>query len=61
MFDHSAEAIISPKAEDYVSTARVRELLEQQTVLFFNTTLLEQQEKSFKTCAQILVAYLIGQ
>lgn len=39
--------------EDYVTMAQVRELLDQQKD--FYRTLLEQQEKNFKSCVQIIV------
>lgn len=39
--------------EDYVTMAQVRELLDQQKD--FYKTLLEQQERSFKTCVQVIV------
>lgn len=39
--------------EEYVTMAQVRELLDQQKE--FYRTLLEQQEKSFKACVQIIV------
>lgn len=41
--------------EEYVTMAQVRELLDQQKD--FYRTLLEQQEKSFKTCVQIIVDF----
>lgn len=40
-------------AEEYVTMAQVHELLDQQKE--FYKTLLEQQEKSFKMCVQIIV------